>query len=73
MDENINFLLPQKKKERCILSLRDPVYTELFDVFKAAAESQSNYKPDLKCAQLTIAYTILFYVGLRVNEIRPFQ
>lgn len=26
-----------------------------------------------KCAQLKIAYTILFYLGLRVNDIRFFQ
>jgi integrase len=49
------------------------VYTELFDVFFAAPGSTSEYKQDLKCAQLKIACTILFYVGLRVNEIRFFQ
>lgn len=73
MDEKINLLLPKKKKERIILPLRDPVSTELFDVFRTAAGSQSKYKQDLKCAQLIIAYTILFYTGLRVNEIRSFQ
>ena len=73
LDEKVNLLLPQKKKERSILPLRDPVNTKLFDVFRAAAGSQSKYKQDLKCAQLTIAYTILFYAGLRVNEIRLFQ
>ena len=73
MDEKINLLLPQKKKERVILSLRDSVNTELFNLFKAAARSQSKYKQDLKSAQLTVAYTILFYTGLRVNEIRTFQ
>ena len=73
LDEKINLLLPKKKKEPFILPLRDPVNTELFDVFRAAAGSQSKYKQDLKCAQLTIAYTILFYTGLRVNEIRFFQ
>ena len=49
------------------------VYTELFDVFLSAAGSAAKYKQDLKCAQLKIAYTILFDVGLRVNEIRFFQ
>lgn len=73
MDEKINLLLPKKKKERVILSLRDPVNTELFNLFRAAAGSQSKYKQDLKSAQLTVAYTILFYTGLRVNEIRIFQ
>ena len=73
MDEKINLLLPQKKKERVILPLRDPVNPELFDLFRAAAGSQSKYKQDLKSAQLTVAYTILFYTGLRVNELRIFQ
>jgi transposase InsO family protein/site-specific recombinase XerD len=73
MDDKLNILLPKKRRERQTLQLRDPVYTELFDVFLAAAGSTSKYKQDLKCAQLKIAYTILFYVGLRVNEIRFFQ
>ena len=73
MDEKINLLLPKQKKQRSILPLRDPVYTELFEVFVNAAGSSSKYKQDLRCAQLTIAYTILFYVGLRVNEIRFFK
>lgn len=73
IDDKLNMLLPEKRKERQTLPSRDSVYTELFDVFLAAAESTSKYKQDLKYAQLKIAYTILFYVGLRVNEIRFFQ
>lgn len=73
MDEKINILLPKKRKQRQTLPLRDPVYTELFEVFVAAAGSNAKYKQDLKNAQLKIAYTILFYVGLRVNEIRFLQ
>ena len=73
MDEKLNLLLPKQKKARTILPLRDPVYTELFEVFMNAAGSTSKYKQDLRCAQLKVAYTILFYVGLRVNEMRFFQ
>ena len=73
MDEKLNILLPKRKKERNILPLRDPVSAELFDIFITAAGSTAKYKQDLKCAQLRIAYTILFYTGLRVNEIRFFQ
>lgn len=73
MDEKLNILLPKKRKERQILPLRDPVYTELYEVFIAAAGSSSKYKQDLKCVQLKIAYTILFHVGLRVNEMLFFQ
>lgn len=73
MDDKLNILLPKKRKERHTLPLRDTVYTELFEVFLTAAGSSAKYKQDLKCAQLKIAYSILFYVGLRVNEIRFFQ
>ena len=73
MDDKLNILLPKKRKEHQTLPLRDPVYTELFKVFLTAAGSGAKYKQDLKCAQLKIAYSILFYVGLRVNEIRFFQ
>lgn len=54
IDEKINILLPKRKKERNILPLRDPVNTELFDIFIAAAGSTAKYKQDLKC-------TILFH------------
>lgn len=73
LDEKINILLPKRKKERTILPLRDPVNTELFEIFIAAAGSTAKYKKDLKCAQLRIAYTILFHTGLRVNEMRLFK
>jgi hypothetical protein len=64
IDEKINMLLPKRKKDRNTLPLRDPVNTELFNVFLNAAGSTAKYKQDLKCAQLRIAYTILFYAGL---------
>ena len=51
MDEKLNILLPKRKKERNILPLRDPVNTELFDIFIAAAGSTAKYKQDFKCAQ----------------------
>ena len=73
MDEKLNLLLPKSKKDRNTLPLRDPVNTELFQVFLNAAGSTYKYKQDLKSAQLRIAYTILFYAGLRVNEIRFFE
>jgi integrase len=73
MDDKLNALLPKQKRDRNTLPLRDPVYTELFEVFLNAAGSTSKYNQDLKCAQLKIAYTVLFHVGLRVNEIGFFQ
>lgn len=72
IEEKVNLLLPKRKKQRNILPLRDPINMDLFNVFFVAAGSSSKYKIDLKCAQLKIAYTILFHTGLRVNEIRLF-
>lgn len=65
MDDKLNQLLLKRKKDRTTLPLRDPVYTELFEVFFNAAGSTSKYKQDLRCAQLKVAYTILFFVGLK--------
>lgn len=72
IEQKINQLLPQKPKKRTILPLRDPVYTDLFKVFFNAAGSSYKRQKGLKIAQLQIAYTILFYVGIRVNEMRFF-
>ena len=72
IEQKINKLLPQKPKKRTILPLRDPVYTDLLKVFFNAAGSSYKRQKDLKIAQLQIAYTILFYVGIRVNEMRFF-
>ena len=44
----------------------------LLDIYEQL-EAEIKYKQDLKCAQLRIAYTILFFTGLRVNEMRFFQ
>nr|WPV72646.1 putative integrase/recombinase protein [Navicula sp.] len=73
LDDKINILLPKRRNKRNVLPLRDPINTELFDVFINAAGSTYQRQKDLKSAQLKIAYTILFFVGLRVNEIRFFQ
>ena len=73
MDNQLNVMLPKRRKDRQSLPLRDPVRTELFEIFFNAAGVNAKYKKDLKMAQLKVAYTILFYVGLRVNEIRLFQ
>ena len=63
MDEKINMLLPKSKRN--VLPLRDPINTDLFEIFRTSAGSNSKYKQDLKIAQLTTAYTILFFTGLR--------
>ena len=72
IDNKINELLPKKSKKRSILPLRDPVYTDLFKIFFNAAGTSAKRQKDLKIAQLQVAYTILFYLGIRVNEMRFF-
>ena len=72
IEQKINKLLPQKPKKRTIIALRDPVYADLYKVFFNAAGSSYKRQKGLKIAQLQIAYTILFYVGIRVNEMRFF-
>ena len=67
MDDKLNCFLPNPKKPNVNLPLRDPINIK---IFVNAAGGNSKYKKDLKCAQLKIAYTILFYSVLRVKEIK---
>ena len=55
IEQKINQLLPEKRKKRNILPLRDPVYADLFKVFFNAAGSSYKRQKDLKIAQLQIA------------------
>jgi transposase InsO family protein/integrase len=66
----IDKLLPKNKKERETQLLRDPVNSNLFPVFMGNSGNSYTYQKDLKRAQLRISYTVLYYVGLRINEIR---
>ena len=69
--EDIKDLLTRKpKSKRNALPLRDPVRKDLFPFFFMNAGTTFRYQKDLKQAQLRIAYTILYHVGLRINEIR---
>lgn len=73
MDDKLNRLLPKPKKAKFNLPLRDPIDTRFFKVFLGATASNVKYRKYLRYSQLRIAYTILFYTGLRVNEIRCFK
>jgi len=42
----------------------------LFPIFFTNAGSAAIRQKDLKQAQLKVAYTLLYYTGLRINEIR---
>ena len=42
----------------------------LFSMFVVNAENQAKRQKDLRQAQLRLAYTLLYFTGLRINEIR---
>jgi site-specific recombinase XerD len=62
-------LLLKKRKEKISQPLRDPVNVDLSLLFFNAAGLIAKYRRDLKSSQLQITYTILYHVGLRINEI----
>lgn len=66
----VDQLLPKKRKNKRTEPLRDPLHIDLFPLFFSHAGSSAKYKKDLKSSQLKIAYTILYHLGLRINEIR---
>lgn len=70
LHSKVDLLIPKQKKEREIQPLRDPINTNLFPLFFTNAGSCYTYQKDLRASQLRIAYTILYHVGLRLNEIR---
>lgn len=70
LNQKIDRLLPKVKKDRQTQPLRDPVDSNLFPIFMANADSVFQRQKDLKQAQIRIVYTILYYCGVRINEIR---
>ena len=63
-------LLPKPRRKKEILPLRDLLKGEIFPLFVVNAGKSFQYQKDLRRSQLRITYTILFHVGLRINEIR---
>ena len=70
LNKKIDKLIPKNKKDRQIEQLRDPIDENLFPIFFTSAGDCYKRKKYLIRAQLRITYTILFYTGLRINEIR---
>ena len=66
----VDQLLSKNKKHREILPLRDPINMDLFPIFLANAGNKAVRRKDLKQSQLRLAYTLLYFTGLRINEIR---
>jgi len=70
LHNKVNQLLPKGKKYKEMLPLRDPIDMNLFPIFFTNPRSQAIRQKDLKQSQLRVAYTLLYYTGLRINEIR---
>lgn len=68
MDEKINLLLPQKKTERCILPLRDPITREIYDLL-----IQASGNPTYTSVRLRITFCLLTLTGIRVSELLPLK
>ena len=70
IDKKIDTLLPKRKTLKEILPLRDPLDFNLYPQFMINAGNCFKQQHELKRAQLRITYTILYYGGFRLNEIR---
>lgn len=66
----VDKLLPNIKKQRQVLPLRDPTTGSIFHTFMANAGNTFKQQKNLKRSQLRILYTILYHAGLRLNEAR---
>lgn len=70
LHNKVDQLLSKSKKYKETLPLRDPIDMNLFPIFFTNAGSATIRQKDFKQAQLKVAYTLLYYTGLRINEIR---
>ena len=70
LHNKVDQLLSKGKKYKETLPLRDPIDMNLFPIFFTNAGSAAIRQKDLKQAQLRVAYSLLYYTGLRINEIR---
>jgi transposase InsO family protein len=70
LNSKMDRMLPRAKKKYNTQKLRDPMDNTLFPIFLGTAGVSATYQKELRRAQLRICYTILFHVGLRINEIR---
>ena len=73
LNSKMDLLLPKEKKVYAIQKLRDPIDNKLFPIFIGAAGSLVKYNKELRRSQLRICYSILFHVGLRINELREIK
>jgi integrase len=70
---DVKQLLPKEKSKHTPKLLRDPINEETFQLILYNAGSATSYRKRTRQAQLRIAYTLLYNLGLRLNEIRDLK
>ena len=53
-----------------MLPFRDSINVDLFLTFFVNAGNKAVRRKDLKQSQLRLTYTLLYFINLRINEIR---
>ena len=73
VEESVNkikdHLISKKKDKGRRLPRRDAIDLDLFHKFLLNAGSLAKYQKAIKRSQLRIGYTVLFYTGIRINEL----
>lgn len=70
---DVKQLLPTEKQKHVPKPIRDAVTEEIFDLLVFNAGSLYFYQKEIRQAQFRIAYTILYFLGLRINELRQVE
>lgn len=70
LNEKVESLVKKPRKKANKIKLRDPVSRDLYNIFMENAGSKNTRLQKIKRLQLQIVYTVLYYVGLRVNELK---
>ena len=73
LHNKVDQLISKSKKYKDTLPLRNSIDMNLFPIFFTNAGSKAIRHQDLKQAQLRVAYALLYYIGLRINEIREIK
>lgn len=73
VNEKVDRLLPNEKRKSTPVALRDPIPKKTFHLLMCNAGSKASYQKRIRESQLKIAYTLLFHLGLRLNEIRTIK
>jgi integrase len=61
---------PSEKEKELAFLLWDPIPESVFQLLVFNAASRSSYQKEIRKAQFKIGYSLLYFLGLRVNELR---